>query len=500
MNKVVFSTPGFLLNISLADNAMIYESEGYDVTYVLCDGCLGICNNNLGRSKTVCKVCYEKSKLVTKNFPKSIKVKNLSDYDSLIDKSELKDLHYQYDSVEDIKKITFHSVHIGYGCLSSYIYRTRNVNPLIDDEFRKFFDFFLLKSCYLTLLQEKVLTEIKPIEITFFNGRFSDSRPLFDLAKKYNIHSRACDNVYLNSDRYVKTSFYDSLPQNMSLQQQLIRSAWDSPFVPLYEKEQIGRWFFESKIKQKFSADRNYTKDQELGKLPDDWDSKKKNYVIFNSSQDEYASVDEEWDNANLFKEQIDGVKFICDTLAKEKCDAHVYLRIHPNLRDVKYKYHTDLLSLPRKYKNLTVIDGNSNISSYTLMDAADKVIVFASTIGIEAAYASKKVILLAGTVYDFLNIAYKPSNTNELREMLLNDDLPVLDNYNCLKYGFSVLNPTVPGFIFYTWKMKTRHFFKKKVRVMKVEEIGGENIIRKIVWSIKLKMANILPVPTKEM
>lgn len=499
MKKVVFSSEQEAFNVELADNAMIYESEGNEVTFVICNESLGICPMNMGRSSMLCKICREKRKNIVSIFPPSIKVVEISDYIDKIDLNELKSVKFDYNSIDEIKQLQFHRVHVGLACLSTYIYKTRNLNPLMDDEFKMFFDAFLNKTCYLTLLQEKIIEEEQPDEITFFNGRFSNSRTLIDLAKNHNIHSRACDGIYLNSARYGKLSSYDSMLQNLDAKKKLINDAWNDESIPLYEKEQIGRWFFESKINQRFVSDTNYVKGQHLGKMPKDWDDNKTNYVIFNSSEDEFCAIDESWEKAAVFKDQIEGINFICKTLGSESPNVHIYLRIHPNLRNIKYRYHTDLLSLPEKYQNITVIDGNSDISSYSLMAAADKVIVFGSTIGLEASYAGKPVINLAGADYGFLNATYNPSTKDEFKELLVDSNLKPLDKYNCLKYGYFILNPNVPNFVFYTWRKKKSGMFFKKKDVMVVEEVGNQSFFKRIKLHIMARFIKNLPLPTKE-
>jgi hypothetical protein len=233
-----------------------------------------------------------------------------------------------------------------------------------------------------------------------------------------------------------------------------------------------------------------------LGSIPDSWNDNIKNYVIFNSSEDEFRSIDEDWDNAKIFPDQINGIRFICSTLQKERPEARIYLRIHPNLKNIKYKYHTSLLTLSSEFPNLTVIPGDSKISSYSLMHKAYRVIVFGSTMGIESAYAKKIVINLHGSLYDSLNICYKPRSIDEFRSMLLNDSLPVLDNYNCLKFGYSVLNTDVPNYIYLNNDRKSR---KEKI----LDAYLNYNLVELFksgIYKFRIKFMNDeLPVPVKE-
>lgn len=447
MKKLVFSA--CQENIHVADTAMLYENEGNEVLYIVCDGCTGMCTQNLQHSKVACKYCQFQSNALVKKFPDSIKVEKLSDYDGFIDKKEVENITFSYNNYADIKKITFHNVNVGYACVSSYIFKTRNLNPKMDKAFRNFFDTMLKTTCYLVLLQEKIIDTYQPDEVTFFNGRFMENRTLVDLCLAKDVHYHACDGVFITHNKVLKMVFYDGMPQSISYMTKVYEEGWKNPLVPLYDKEQIGRWFFESKIKQRFTADKNYVKDQTLGVMPEGWDDNNTNFVIFNSSEDEFCAIGDEWDDASVFENQIVGIKYICETLLRERPEVKVYLRIHPNLKDIPYKYHTDLYKLPALYSNLTVIPGNSKIASYSLMEKANRIIVFGSTMGIESAYAGKTVINLAGSYYRKLNICYTPNNVAEFTELLLKENLPPLDNYNCLKYGYGMTNPDVPGYIF---------------------------------------------------
>ena len=74
-------------------------------------------------------------------------------------------------------------------------------------------------------------------------------------------------------------------------------------------------------------------------------------------------------------------------------------------------------------------------------MDKSSKVIVLNSTMGIEAAYWGKPVILLGHAYYEDLNCAYFPESLNDLWTLIDSKSLPTLKNDEILKYGFWDLN-----------------------------------------------------------
>ena len=103
--------------------------------------------------------------------------------------------------------------------------------------------------------------------------------------------------------------------------------------------------------------------------LPENWDESKKNILICNSSEDEFASLNDEWKN-HLYANQTDGiVQIINDT--KDIENIHIYLRIHPHLAKVSNSDLTELLAI--KSQHLTIIPANSLISTYHLVKHASQ-------------------------------------------------------------------------------------------------------------------------------
>jgi hypothetical protein len=166
--------------------------------------------------------------------------------------------------------------------------------------------------------------------------------------------------------------------------------------------------------------------------LPQNWNPGKKNIIIFNSSEDEFAAVGPEWKNP-VYKDQLTGIKAILEDLQFEK-DIWIYLRIHPNLEDVKDEDTMALYDL--HYQNLTIVKPDSKISSYELLFNASKVVTFGSTMGIEAVYWGIPSISIGITLYSDFNATYQPANHKQVIEMIKSDLKPSAPE-PALKYGF---------------------------------------------------------------
>lgn len=415
----------------LLDEAIRLQEEGHEVFFVY-NGCsMGICTGNLSQNTYVCDTCCMWMHSALKILPKSIHKIDIKDL------WEDKGFQFEYNSARDIKKIEYKGVKVGYAVLSSYITKTRNLYPEINKDSRRYFDKIISATCNLTDALEKAIDIIRPEKMCFFNARFFEWRPPYDLARAKGIEYISYEKTpYVNGVRTVR--FVNTTPHNVMGLQAKRDELWNNAKLTEKEKYAIGEDFFVRRRNGADAGDKVYIANQTKGRMPADWDEKKKNIVIFNSSEDEFAAIGDEFDKLALFPTQYRGIKFILESL-KDKSEYHVYLRIHPNLAQVPYRYHTELLNFSKQYKNITVIPGNDPISTYDLMEAAEKVVVFGSTMGLEASYWNKAVILLAGANYYFSDLCYVPKAPEELAR-LLTRPLEPKKNENAVKWGFYMM------------------------------------------------------------
>lgn len=431
--KILFYTSGARFHEDLGllmDEAIILSKEGHEVYFLYNNCSLGTCTLNLSQNSHLCAVCQQNMKHALKNLPKTIKTINLGEF-----WRDDNNIHFEYKSIKEIKRIEYKHVKIGYSVLSSYFTITRNLCPIIDDSFKSFIDRILIVSCRLTDALEDAINQIQPDRLCFFNSRFFEWRPAFDLAILHGIEAVSYERTTDLNKKNCKQRFYNSTPHNIANLQKRCSAIWDKTDITLKEKIEIGNSFFEKRRNGIAANDRVYTSNQERGKLPVDWDESKRNIVIFNSSEDEYAAIGDEYDSKSIFPTQYQGIKYILGLLEDEK-NIHVYLRIHPNLKDVPYRYHKELEKLAEQYDHITVINAAESVSTYALMDAAEKVVVFGSTMGIEAAYWGKPVVLLAGAFYYYSDLCYIPKTREEIRDLLLGE-LPPKPNKEAIKWGF---------------------------------------------------------------
>lgn len=438
--KVVFyfysAYSGTILGLLLDEAKKMSIVNKDDVYFVMCDGFLDVCLSNPTGNSGVCAICKLVTKYTLEKHLKGIaKILYLNDF--IINNSE--NISINYSNVEEYKKIEYKNVKIGYASLSTYIHLTRNQQPLIDKNSKKYFDILLKQSIRLTDTFLSLVKKINPDKICTYNGRFNEIRPVYEVAKSLSIPVYLYEIVSKENSLFYKIVFQNALPHNIKNQLPRIEQCWNNPDFCEGQNILLGKSFFEKRRKGIFAGDKVYIRDQKKGCLPKNWDANKINIVIYNSSEDEFVAIGDEYSSHSLFTNQLEGLKIIFNKFEFRE-DIHFYLRIHPNLKNVKYKYHTDLYNFEKEFLNVTVISPVDSISTYDLMDAAEKVIVFGSTIGFESVYWGKPVILLSSSFYYFSNICYIPKSYEDLFS-LIDQKLPPLYNDNVLKLGVYYLN-----------------------------------------------------------
>jgi len=432
--KVYFFEP-YALAVPHFETALelIYNhaKRGDVVTVFSCDGELGACESNFQHDLTTCWKCKSRrhNGIQSLDLSSGVQIENFYAL-TAEEQNFLRDFRLKFDTIESLKNYRFEGVDIGMGVASSYISYKRNPSPVINSD-----DVVLLRLLKASLKVyfsfKRILTESRPDIVYVFNGRFSNIRPVIRLCQELGIEFRVHER---GSNRFKYQISTDHLPHDFVAFQRLAEAFWKEGYVDIREAQ--ARKFFEDRRMGKEQAWRSFTASQASGKLPAVWDERKRNIVIFNSSEDEFAAIGDTL-KRRVFDSQVEGVSFITKQL--ETIDnVAVYLRIHPNLTGISNKSVEDLYRIKRS--NFFVIPPDSDISTYELIDRADVVVTFGSTIGIEATYWGKPSLLLGDSFYRDLGATYNPSTAEEVVNLLLHESSPK-EKVGALKYGAYVSN-----------------------------------------------------------
>jgi hypothetical protein len=415
----------------LLDEAVKLSTEKKNqIHFITCDGVNRICMFNKYGSKPICLLCKEiTKKALLRCGINYIPLKKYTNKSTSIS--------WVYINSDDLRKIKYREVNIGLSIMSSFISLTRNMYPKIDKRTRKYFNQHLSQNKVFVDSLYKIIEIIKPDIIYSFNGRYEETRPIYDICQHLKIKCVLME-VFKKNDKWYKVMFENSLPHNIKENIKRREYCWEKYNLSNEEKIQLGKSFYEKRRYGEYSGDKKiYVSNQKEGYTPE-FNKDKTNIAIMNSSEDEYAAVGSEWDSLKLFNTQYEGIIYLLENSVNS---IHYFLRIHPNLSSIKYKYHILLNELESKYSNITVITADSNMSTYSLMEKVDKIISFGSTMGLECVFWGKPSILIGPARFYYDNISYVPKSKTQLLEMITRDLSIDSNNINIYKNGAYIMN-----------------------------------------------------------
>lgn len=493
--KILFYSPYSLEANSLP--VLLDEAVGYlqdsknEVLFVTCSGEMKPCDTNAEQSPIRCTECKISSRLLLNKikYP-NFNHKELNYFKKTGVTEKIKGLKFDYETIEDVKDKKYLGVNIGLGTVSSYVSMTRNLNPAFNETNKLFFDDSLKASSLLVELSIEMINHFKPDLICIFNGRYNSMRSLLEvtLIRKIELKVLECTFSYTREEQR-KVEFINALPHDIDNNTPIIENNWKEYNASIREKMSAN--FFEKRRKGEMASDTVYTVKQQKDLLPANFDTKKRNYVIFNSSEDEFFCVGDSFDKYKLFKDQVEGIKYLVNKTVDDT-SIHYYLRVHPSLEPIPFYYHAGLKEIFSEFKNITVILASSPISTYKLIDNCEKVFVFGSTVGVEATYWHKPVILLGGAFYLHLNAAYYPKDLVEL-DCLLIEKLQPKSILGALKYGLFIFGQRGIPYQYINFNYKIFKIAGKSLTVPRCFEYKGL-IIPYVLLVAFFRIINIIP------
>ena len=137
---------------------------------------------------------------------------------------------------------------------------------------------------------------------------------------------------------------------------------------------------------------------------------------FFTSSQDEFVFLGPEW-QLHEWADQFDAFDQLLTEF--ERDGYFMYLRVHPNLatkaQDCFAREREGIRTLQRKHPSLVVLWHDDSANTYGLLDHTDVVVVWDSTVGLEASARGIPVITAATSRYGLVA---------DVREILSKEDL----------------------------------------------------------------------------
>lgn len=432
--------------------ALKHIDLGDDVFVLSCDGALTSCPANTYHKKYLCRSCKAQTnytmKKILRGQTKDIRLKL---------RENSINLPY-FSTLEGLKHFSLYDVPFGELVVSQLVDDARDCYITIEDILPRV-ESLLQNSIALYTEARKIIRESGAELVYVWNGRRCSDGPVCYAARDedvtYNVYiAGGKKNTYLT----MPALKVHGLVENKKLMEELFADSVKQKGIKNIEED--ARLFYS--INKNGGGDfpgfthygSNFTESIILKK-----DDLKKKVVIFPSSFWECYGMSEYSRNDDLFPNHYHAIKKI---LNDERVYAgnSLFVRWHPNLKTCGENERKVIDEIIQKTSENTVhFAPESTINSYDLIDSADVVVTFGSTVGIEANYYGKPSIMLGHALYEDSGACYTPKSHEEFIT-LINSELMPLPKTGALKYGyyqrncgqneFRFLTQTSPGVFYY--------------------------------------------------
>ena len=414
MNKVILfhTSYGIFPMLEYELDAIQRELDlGNHVVVATCNGEVPLCSANLnGWRRPKKRLCYECKSKVRNGFnwlsEKSGKL-TVVGYDS---SRWLDHLNASYKMIETMD-FKYKGIDLYNTALSGYI---TDEGQLLDKVNSKRLSQELVIALSSTDSAELLINQYKPEVIYLFNGRLPRYQPLLRYARSRDIVTNVIEYPIYGYKDYIITR--NTYPHDLTNFSNNLKNIADSKDLIEFEKIQNGQHWFNSRFSHnQTDYSDSFIKNQIREQLPINWQSNKFNLIIFTSTELEFQAIPEV-KNQQFYSTQFDAMCQIFSDLVGE--EIQITIRMHPNsIHDVstieKYNKFANI------YENVTVLEPESIIDSYKLVGEANLVLVFGSTIGVEAAFIKKPVILVGPSIYEAFDLCAKPNSHDSLIDII---------------------------------------------------------------------------------
>lgn len=419
-------TPHLETGIEIAIN---HEARGDRVTYVNLWPILEHADDGgwLSSAYFSCTGKFARARAVLREYgiaiiQPSIKKSTLLEIDRFTRSSDIR-------SKENLLKLHYEAYpDLGFGVFSSLLSFTRNPYP----NFKKQSNLIrkIIRTGLGAYSTTSALLAAEKYDLVYtFNGRFAASRGVIRAAESRGVawrtHERGCDMYHYRID--------DKSIHDFEYTQNLICDFWRTKTADPH----TAHGFYISRRNREEHDWYSFTKKQERNHLPDG--AKKGRYVaFFTTSEDEFAAILESR-GERPFKSQLEAVQ-----VAAQIClglGLRLVVRVHPHLNKKHINEYHAWKSLD--IENTDVILPESPVDTYAMIDNADAVITFGSTVGVEATYWGRPSILMAPSFYDQLNVAALVDSRESLAAAIASRTVFPIEG--ALMYGYFFANFGVP-------------------------------------------------------
>ncbi|TWU43988.1 Capsule polysaccharide biosynthesis protein [Novipirellula aureliae] len=408
--------------------------QGDSVAILTCLNDVPSCITQPSASLAGCRRCIELRQKAIGLLPESVRMNSLSEFLTPEDYQEEGLIDPSFKDIEHAKHFRVDDWDCGYAAVSTTIHNFRDHN-LSTPESQNAYRGLVISGFRAHRAMSHYLSSHKDVDrVYLFNGRFAMARGIMRACQRQGVdaymHERGANNTKYQL-------FKNHLPHDRPPFLESLNDAWHSADPEVRETE--GATFFTNRRMGIEDGWTSFTKKQRTGFLPESWDPAQRNLVIFNSSEDEFIGIGEEWKNP-IYPSQGIAIQQIANDL--QNTGMKIYVRMHPNLSGVNNS-DTDLIKL-LDGKGVEIILPESRISTYDLIGHAEKVLSFGSTVGVEANYWGTPSVLAGMSFYRELGATYNAQSHQDVLE-LLQAKLSPKHRLGALQYGYYLRTFGIP-------------------------------------------------------
>jgi len=422
LQKILFYSPYGLFTPHIMREMIMTQrllEHGHEVVNLACDKVFEICDY-----KNECSKCHNISRghLSNANFS----TKWLSQYTKSEDRINAQ-TWLETLQPKDYPKATFGNLSLGDWILSS-VHFTLKISKLdfSDPVILSTTQNFLIDGYVFACAANRIFDEGNYSKIIMTNGRFFSHRIFLEMAKLRNIS--------------VMTHEYGHYHQTIQFQHDLISNSYNNLSAKWYESNRKPLNLQALLHVHQILLDKRFHRRSPYGfftplptKISKGKNSKMTVLCALSSEYEYNASPD----FPHIIGTQVDWMKLLIPEIGNYP-NHHFIIKLHPNseksiVDDMK------MLFANINLKNCEVLWPNTTKSTYDLIEESDYVMVFWSTVGMEAACAGKKVFCITHCAYygaPFLkSLSSVDAHSEELKDFLL--DLKPISNIQEEAYRF---------------------------------------------------------------
>lgn len=409
--------------------ALKHIDLGDDVYVLSCDGALTSCPANTYHNKYLCISCkaqtnYTMTKILrgqAKDFRLKLRENSIN-------------LPY-FSTLEELKKFRLYDVPFGELVTSQLVDDARDCYITVED-IQPRIESLLQNSIALYTEARKIIRESGAEMVYVWNGRRCSDGPVCYAARDEDVTY----NTYISGG---KKNTYMTLPalkvhglvENKKLMEELFADSVKQRGIKNTEEDSMLFYTLQKNGGGDFPGciyfGYNFSETITLKN-----DGIKKRVVIFPSSLWEFYAMSDFRRYDDPYPNQYDGIEQILND-ERVYADNSLFVRWHPNLKTCGKNERKVIDEIIQETSENTVhFTPESTINSYDLIDSADVVVTFGSTVGIEANFYGKPSIMMGHAIYEDTGACYTPKSHEEF-VTLINSELMPLPKTGALKYGY---------------------------------------------------------------